>query len=161
MKLVYVAGPYRAKTVWGVEQNIIAAQRVTAQVLAIDGLHPVCPHMNTRQMEGIASDEQVLEGTLEMLRRCDAVIIDGRWASSAGTRGEVAEALRLGLPILYAWGDESFSADILRALAATPDGYRVHPGDSDPERDRFWTGQRSTVDDDLLIRLGPSKRPRT
>lgn len=70
MKLVYVAGPYRATTVWGVEQNILAAQAVGAQVLAIDGLHPVIPHMNTRQMEGIASDEQVLAGTLEMLRRC-------------------------------------------------------------------------------------------
>ncbi|MEK9899142.1 MAG: DUF4406 domain-containing protein [Rhodospirillaceae bacterium] len=159
MKLVYVAGPYRATTVWGVEQNILAAQAVGAQVLAIDGLHPVIPHMNTRQMEGIASDEQVLEGTLEMLRRCDAVIIDGRWDSSAGTRGEVAEALRLGLPILYAWGDESYSAGILRDLAATPAGYRVPPGACDPQRERFWMGRRAGADE-MLIRLGPSTRPR-
>lgn len=159
MKLVYVAGPYRAKTVWGVEQNILAAQQVTAQILAIDGLHPVCPHLNTRQMEGITSDEQVLEGTLEMLRRCDAVIIDGRWESSAGTRGEVAEALRLGLPILYAWGDESCSAGILRDLAATPPGYRVPASSVDPQRSRFWMGQRAGADE-MVIRLGPSTRSR-
>jgi hypothetical protein len=107
-------------------------------------------------MEGITSDEQVLEGTLEMLRRCDAVIVDGRWESSAGTRGEVVEALRLGLPILYAWGDNSYSADILRALAATPDGYRVHPGVIGPDRNRFWTGQRA-ADEAWLASVGPAR----
>ena len=75
------------------------------------------------------------------------------------TRGEVAEALRLGLPILYAWGDESYSAGILRDLAATPAGYRVPPGACDPQRERFWMGRRAGADE-MLIRLGPSTRPR-
>lgn len=137
MKLVYVAGPYRATTVWGVEQNILAAQAVGAQVLAIDGLHPVIPHMNTRQMEGIASDEQVLAGTLEMLRRCDAVILVSDWERSVGTCGEVDEALRLSLPILYAWGDESYSMEILQHLASMPDGYRAPKGQC-PKQHVYW-----------------------
>ena len=142
MKLVYVAGAYRSPTVWLVEKNIIEAQAVAAQVLAIPGLHPVCPHMNTRHMEGIAPDEQVLEGTLEMMRRCDAVIVIGAWERSAGTRGEVKEAVRLGLPVLYAWGDESWSARWLMMIANAPAGYRVADGQQDPFAGVYWPNLR-------------------
>ena len=41
MKLVYVAGPYRAPTVWGVEKNVQAAQHAAAHVLTVPGLEGV------------------------------------------------------------------------------------------------------------------------
>lgn len=141
MKLVYVAGPYRSPTAWGVEQNIHAAMSAAAQVWAA-GLAAVCPHANAARMEGVTTDENFLAGTLEMLRRCDAVLVIEGWQYSEGARGEVDEAVRLGLPVLYEWGDKSYLADILRALAATPDGYRCRYriGANDPRQDEYWVG---------------------
>ena len=136
MKLVYIAGPYRSQTIWGVEQNVQAAQHAGAQVMRVPGLYPVIPHMNTRHMEGIVDDSHVLAGTLEMLRRCDAVLVIEGWKNSEGARGEVDEAVRLGLPVLYEWGDKSYLADTLRRLAATPDGYRSRA--DDPRKGQFW-----------------------
>ena len=142
MKLVYIAGPYRAKTVWQVEQNIIAAQAVAAQVLGVHGLFPICPHLNTRHMEGLADDDHMIAGTMELMRRCDAVIVTADWKRSAGTRGEVEEAVRLRLPVLYAWGDESWSSGWLADLAKRPAGYRVSDGEHDPFDGVFWPSLR-------------------
>ena len=135
MKLVYIAGPYRAPTPWGVEQNIQAAVLAAAQVWAA-GLAAVCPHANSAHMEGVTTDENFLAGTLEMLRRCDAILVIEGWKNSEGARGEVDEAVRLGLPVLYKWGDKSYLADTLRRLAATPDGYRSRA--DDPRKGQFW-----------------------
>lgn len=140
MKMVYIAGPYRAPTTWQITQNIQRAQEVGAQVLQVKGLYPVIPHMNTHHMDGIADDQHVLDGTMEMLRRCDAVILVGGWESSSGTIGEIREAQRLGLPILYAWGDASYNHERLCMLARTPMGYRTvpRPGVSEDNCFRVW-----------------------
>ncbi len=98
MKLVYVAGPYRAKTGWGIEENIQAARRIGAEV-ARQGAFPVVPHANTAHYDGINDDRFWLDGTLAMLRKCDAVVLCDGWQRSSGTRGELDEAKRLGLPV--------------------------------------------------------------
>lgn len=101
MKLVYVAGPYRGPTPHAVQLNIECARRVGVLV-AKAGLMPVIPHANTGGLEFVApdiGDEFWLEGTLEMMRRCDAVVLCPGWEQSAGTRAEVAEADRLGIPV--------------------------------------------------------------
>ena len=43
-----------------------------------------------------------LEGDLEMLRRCDAVLVVPGWEKSSGTRAEIAEANACGIPVFYA-----------------------------------------------------------
>lgn len=139
MKLVYIAGPYRAPTPLGVEQNIHAAAVVAAQVWRA-GLAAVCPHLNTRQMEGVTSDANFLAGTMEMMRRCDAVMVFEGWKDSRGARAEVEEAMRLGLPVLYAWGDEGYSRTILLDLAAMHDGFRTMAR-FDPSNDSYWVGR--------------------
>ena len=98
MKVVYIAGKYRGATAWEVEQNIRAAEDVAARVWAA-GLVALCPHANSRHMEGVTSDENFLAGTLELMRRCDAVVLVPNWRDSEGARAEVAEADRLGLPV--------------------------------------------------------------
>lgn len=115
MKVIYIAGKYRGKTPWEVEQNIRAAEDVAAKVWAM-GHVALCPHANSRHMEGVTSDENFLAGTLELMRRCDAVLLVGNWRDSVGARAEVAEAMRRGMPIMYAWGDDAYLHDILRAL---------------------------------------------
>lgn len=98
MKLVYIAGPYRAATPWGVEQNIRAAEDVAVRVHKA-GMFAVCPHANSRHMEGIADDAHFLAGTLEMMRRCDAVLLVPGWEKSSGSRAELEEAKRLNIPV--------------------------------------------------------------
>ena len=98
MKVVYIAGKYSGPNPWAVEQNIRAAEDVAARVIQL-GMMPLCPHKNTAHMEGLADDEFFLAGTMELLRRCDAVLCVPNWGSSAGARAEVEEAERIGLPI--------------------------------------------------------------
>lgn len=99
MKVVYIAGKYRGPNAWAVEQNIRAAEEVAARVWAM-GLVALCPHANTRHMlEGVCSEEHALAGTLELMRRCDAVLCVSNWFDSIGATNEVYEAKRMGLPV--------------------------------------------------------------
>lgn len=94
--LVYIAGPYTAPDALGVELNVRAAELVAYSVARL-GAMPVCPHTNLRYM---ASDlaEFLYPATLEMMRRCDAVLLIEGWKRSRGAIGEHREAIRLGLP---------------------------------------------------------------
>jgi hypothetical protein len=98
VKVIYIAGKYRGPNAWAIEQNIRAAEEVAARVWAM-GMVALCPHANSRHMDGVASDEVFLDGTMELLRRCDAVALVSNWRDSAGARAEVEEADRLGLPV--------------------------------------------------------------
>jgi hypothetical protein len=98
MRLVYVAGRYRAPTTWERDCNIQAARRVGAEVARLGG-YPVIPHSNTSHFDGLCDDKFWLDGTLELLRRCDAVILARGWEQSSGTRAEKAEAEMLGIPV--------------------------------------------------------------
>jgi len=100
MKVIYIAGKYRGATTWHIEQNIRAAENVAALVWSA-GLVALCPHANARHMDGLASDAHFLAGTLELMRRCDAVLLVAGWEGSIGTRGEVAEAERLSIPVFH------------------------------------------------------------
>lgn len=104
VKVVYIAGKYRAPTPWGVEQNIQAAEAVAAKVIQA-GHMPLTPHKNTAHMEGLADDAFFLAGTMELLRRCDAVVMVPGWERSVGARAEVVEANHLGLPVFDPPGD--------------------------------------------------------
>lgn len=101
MKLAYVAGPYRAKTVSGIVQNIREAEAIAIELWKM-GFAVLCPHTNTALMDGAMPDETFLEGTLEMMRRCDFVVLTPRWQASRGAIEEKAEAERRGMPI-YLW----------------------------------------------------------
>jgi nucleoside 2-deoxyribosyltransferase len=98
VKVIYIAGKYRGPNAWAIEQNIRAAEEVAAKVWEM-GHVALCPHANSRHMDGVASDDVFLAGTLELMRRCDAVVLVPNWRDSEGARAEVAEAERLGLPV--------------------------------------------------------------
>ena len=102
MKIIYIAGPYRADTEWGVEENIETARSFAAAVLML-GAMPICPHMNTAHMGGVVPDQQIFEGDLEIMRRCDAVwMIDG-WEKSVGARSELTFAIKNRMEIIYSF----------------------------------------------------------
>ena len=98
MKLVYVAGKFTGPNSWAIEQNVRAAEDVGMQI-ALLGAMPVIPHSNTRFFHGTFTDEFWYEGTMELLRRCDAVMLVPGWQKSRGAQTEAAEAKRLGIPV--------------------------------------------------------------
>jgi hypothetical protein len=80
--MVYVAGPFRADTPWGVELHVRRAEE-RAYMLAARGVGYVCPHLNGRFFDKTATDEYWLEMTMEQMRRCDVVWADVRMGSEA------------------------------------------------------------------------------
>lgn len=110
MKVVYVAGPYRGPDNWTIENNIRRAEALSLDVWRA-GAAAICPHANTRFFQGAAPDEVWLDGDLEILRRCDAILMTPDWERSAGARAEHQEAMVAGLAILYSIADlEEFLA---------------------------------------------------
>lgn len=98
MKVVYVAGPYRAQTEYGVLLNIQRAERLALRIW-IAGAACICPHKNTAFFGGAAHDNVWLLGDLEMVRRSDAIVCTEGWESSTGASGEVELARSLGIPV--------------------------------------------------------------
>jgi hypothetical protein len=104
MKLVYIAGPYRAASEWQVLQNIRQAEELALRVW-LKGAACICPQKNTALFGGAADDSVWLEGDLEMVRRCDAVVCTAEWKRSAGAVGEVRLAERLNIPVFEDFAD--------------------------------------------------------
>ena len=103
--LLFIAGPYRADTPDGVEANIMAARAVAVDVWA-RGHIALCPHLNTAHFEDDIPDNDGawLNGAIEMLLRCDGVVLLPNWEQSKGARNEEVTARRNGLPV-YQWPD--------------------------------------------------------
>lgn len=94
--LVYIAGKYRGKNSNEVWHNIMLAREYGEKV-ALQGHMPVIPHMNGMFMDGIQDDQFWLDGTLELMRRCDAILLLPNWQDSVGAKSEWHEAQRIGL----------------------------------------------------------------
>ena len=100
MKVVFIAGPFRAATPWQVEENVRAAERVALDIWRL-GAAALCPHTNTRFFDKVLSDDVFLAGTRELLRRCDAMYIIGDWLSSHGTHAELDFARAYDIPVFH------------------------------------------------------------
>ena len=101
--VVYVAGPFTAYNPWEQEQNVRVAEELSLAVWQA-GFTAICPHTQIRFLQdapGIETNDIFLEGTLEMLRRSDYVLLCPGWAGSKGTLGEKAEAERVGIEVFY------------------------------------------------------------
>lgn len=99
--IVYIAGPYRGPDREAIAANIEAARRLATHACAL-GWFPICPHLNTAHMETDLphlGDAFWLRGTMELMERCDAMVLVEGWERSAGTQGEIARADELRIPI--------------------------------------------------------------
>lgn len=112
MKLAYIAGPYRGETSWHVESNIRTAENFGMEVAEL-GAVPVIPHTMYRFWHGTLDDRFWLDATLDLLRRCDAILLCLGWGMSEGSTAEKAEAERLGLRIFFAQSPE-WQAELAR-----------------------------------------------
>jgi len=99
-KIIYIAGPYRAKTEWGLIENIRRAEKVAIECWK-KGWVVICPHKNTAHFGGILPDSVWLEGDMEILRRCDAICMVPGWEESVGAKEELIEAFGRGIEVYF------------------------------------------------------------
>jgi hypothetical protein len=94
--LVYVAGPYRGD----VDRNIEQARQV-AIALWEAGHTAICPHLNTAHFEQdcCVPDQTYLSGDLDILSRCDAIVMTPDWEGSVGASAERQYAQQLRIPV--------------------------------------------------------------
>lgn len=105
MKVAFVSGPYRADTIAGTVDNIRAAEAVAKELWRL-GFAVFCPHLNTALFDGVCSGETWLAGDLEILSRCDLVVLVPDWERSAGATAENKHANSLVIPV-YEWPADS------------------------------------------------------
>jgi len=106
--VVYIAGPYQGASAWAIEENIRRAERLALAVWQL-GAVALCPHANTRFFHGAMHDATWYAGDLELVARCDAVLLTEDWRRSRGATEERAFAESRGIPVfetldaLHAW----------------------------------------------------------
>lgn len=100
MRIAFISGPYRDVTPHQIMENIRRARLVALKYWR-HGYAVICPHSNTALFDGEADDSVWLEGDLEILRRCDVVVMMEGWRNSEGACHELEEATISGLEVIY------------------------------------------------------------
>lgn len=100
MKVGYVAGPFRGKSHWEIAENIRNAERLALEVWRL-GAACICPHSNTAHFQDAAPDHVWLDGDLEMLARCDFVLMTPDYQRSSGATAELKFAQEKRIPVFF------------------------------------------------------------
>lgn len=98
MKRVFISGPYRAATEYGVLRNIEHARDVAVKLWQV-GYAVFCPHMNSAGLGGSVPDDAFIEGCLAWVQAADLVVMLDGWERSDGAKAELALALTIGIPV--------------------------------------------------------------
>jgi len=100
MKIAYVIGPYRDATHDGVYWKIQRARLVATRLWSL-GFAVICPHTNSSFMSGTADEEFFMRGYIEMISRVDLCVVVHGYEDSEGSKAEIEEAGRHGIPVCY------------------------------------------------------------
>jgi len=98
MKIIYLSHPYRSGTEWGVWLNIHSAH-LYAKDLWRKGYAVISPVSNTAFMGELDDFEHWMAGDLEILGRCDILVLAPGWERSEGCKMEYSKAIELGLKV--------------------------------------------------------------
>lgn len=99
MKIAYISGPYRSGTVNGIYENIQKARAIALKYWRL-GYAVICPHINTAFMDGENDSDMFLAGDIEILKRCDIIVMMPGWGKSEGAIEEYKEAVNCDLEII-------------------------------------------------------------
>lgn len=101
--LCYICSPYRGATKEEVEKHIKYAKELT-RTAWLHGFSVVAPHLYiTNCLDDSNSEERKrgLEASLEILKKCDVVLVGQKFGISEGMAVEIKEAEKLGIPVFY------------------------------------------------------------
>ena len=99
-EIAFISGQYRADTTHNILENIRKAEQVAIKYWQ-KGYVVICPHLNTRLFDGVLDDDVWLKGYLEILKRCDVIIMMKQWQKSIGASLELQQAKKYNLKIIY------------------------------------------------------------
>ena len=104
--VIYVAGKYTDPDPHQIRRNVLAASEVAIECWRA-GWAVICPHKNTDGYEAFEADDRLnwdvwMQGDLEILSRCDAVIMVDNWTRSKGATVEHDTAKKLHITVFYA-----------------------------------------------------------
>jgi hypothetical protein len=102
LKVVYIAGPYRSKNnkICEVIQNIRNAEKIALKYWKL-GYAVICPHKNTSLFDGYCDDKIWLEGDLEILKRCDIIVMMSNYFKSSGAIAELNFAEENNIEVIF------------------------------------------------------------
>lgn len=101
--IIYTAGPIRPKNGHTYQENLDEAKRVSHE-LWVMGYGVICPHANTNLTDEPDYSVGWLKGDLEMISRCDALVMLPRWDESEGAIQEKKYAEKRDIPV-FIWPD--------------------------------------------------------
>ncbi len=109
MRLLYIAGPWRGETHREVELNINTAHTV-GKVAAKRGWFPVMSHIEAANLghispDSLGDDNFYLQGAIELMLRCDAVLLCPGWEDTNEIPSLVDIAERASLPVYHSTCD--------------------------------------------------------
>ena len=99
MTVAYIAGPYRSGTPNGIHENIQKARKVALKYWKL-GYAVICPHLNTALMDGACPDDVWMTGDIEILKRCDVIVMMDGWRGSTGASREYAIAKENNITVI-------------------------------------------------------------
>lgn len=107
MKVIYLAHKIRdPRGPWWMQQHIRDAESVALELWKM-GAAVICPGKNTFLFDGAADDSLWLTGDLEIIKRCDAVVMHSNWTTSVGAQAERRFAINNNIPVFY-WTDAGY-----------------------------------------------------
>lgn len=101
--IYYICSSYRADTKEQLERNIQYAKDLTREAL-LYGYTTITAHLSIAACLNDAEPEERkidLAADLELLEKCDAVIVGQRYGISEGMAAEIEKAKRLNIPVFY------------------------------------------------------------
>ena len=103
MKLLYICSPYRATDAETLQRNVEYAKALTRTIF-LRGDCPVTPHLYMTQCldESIEEEREIgLGAGMNILRRCDGIVVGMKYGISEGMAAEIQCAKDGGMMIEY------------------------------------------------------------
>ena len=100
LKIAFISGPYRATNGKTVLENIRHAEKYAIKYWQL-GYAVICPHLNTAFFDGLAEDHVWIDGDIEILKRCDVIVMIPGFDHSLGSVEELKIARDIGLEIIF------------------------------------------------------------
>lgn len=102
--IIYLATPIRPKGNQTLDGNIAKAKQIALELWK-KGYTVICPAANSDLPISLAEKEleadRWLNGDIEILQRCDAMVVSPGWQLSDGVKGEISCAEMYGIPTYY------------------------------------------------------------
>ena len=98
MKLAYVCGPYRAADNNAIYNNIQDARRLAVELWWM-GFAVICPHLNSAFFGGVTKEDNFVAGCVEMVSRCDLLVLTRGRDFTEGMLAEIATANAYSIPV--------------------------------------------------------------